>query len=147
MTTRKPYNPFEGETAHREVLEVAAALKTAGLPVNEVAGEGSCPATSPYDILLGEDRLQLQIRGSDIENFDTLHVPDESLDYDLYIARSRSGAYFMTDKKSIELAPMIEVPNRFKPRGERFYNVPISYFKTFENRDHLVRHFVYRAKI
>jgi hypothetical protein len=132
--TRKIYDKEHGELGMIGQNAVVVALKEAGIEVLGEAGK-TIPDRSPFDILCSihgnQKRLQIEKRFYDLDYFSTVHLPDESLNFDLLIEISER--VFITSVDKIKASPMVVVPNKAGGDNEKFYDIPKEAFQIFSS--------------
>lgn len=126
------YLPKAGEFGKEEEDDMVQAFVLWGLRVAEQT-DVNCSKYSSYDILVEGCRLQVQRRTNYLERFQSIYVPDHSLDYDWYVVRSSSGAFFSCSVEVIHSTPLTEV------NYEMTHDVPIGRFQRHANRFEFVK--------
>jgi hypothetical protein len=138
--SRKPYDPELGILGRKMEDRFVEVFKMAGIKILSITGK-TASKYSPSDVTIEIHdkpmRLQIESRFRVLENFLTIHLPDESLDFDYLIEVSLSGKIFMTSVNNVKSSKKVTVPNKYGGEFEQFYDIPIEAFGIFSSIEDL----------
>jgi len=134
---RKVYDPELGAIGTAFEDYFANELIRAGAEIISQVGK-TIDSRAPADIKfkVGEKVIDLQLekREYDLRTFSTIHLPDESLDFELLVEQSNTGEIYVVPVEFIRWSPRVIVPNKYDGgRQEHFYDIPSVVFKVLSS--------------